>query len=404
MLTQIIHLYRTAFSGLSKETWLLSLVMLINRTGTMVVPFMSIYVTYILGKSLANAGLIITAFGAGAVLGSLAGGYLADRIGFHKVQISASVCSGLLFIAFGMTDHFLILCILATAMGFTSEAFRPANFTAIASYSKPENLTKSYSLNRLAINIGFGLGSTIGGVLASINYHLLFWVEGLVYILVGILIFALLPARKHVEKVKVNVNADQVKSGQSPLKDVFFIKFLLWVTLYITSFYLVFRLVPVYWKEFRGITESKIGFILGLNGIIIALFEMILVQYLQKKDRKSLFIIIGILFTAVSFIFLLFPGLPALAAALLMVIFLTVGEMLSLPFINTIVVQRATAENRGRYASAYAFTWSVAQIIGPLGGAFLVEKTSYTGLWATIILLCTVSATGIYILFRRSSY
>ncbi|HEY0610755.1 MAG TPA: MFS transporter, partial [Chitinophaga sp.] len=68
MLLRITHTYRASFSDLSRETWLLSLVMLVNRAGTMVVPFMSMYITQRMHRSIADAGLIITLFGAGAVL------------------------------------------------------------------------------------------------------------------------------------------------------------------------------------------------------------------------------------------------------------------------------------------------------------------------------------------------
>src|SRR5450631_1460222 len=74
------------------------------------------------------------------------------------------------------------------ALSLVNEAFRPANSTAIAHYSKEENRTRSYSLNRLAINLGWAAGGAIGGVLASINYHLLFWVDGVTNILAMILL------------------------------------------------------------------------------------------------------------------------------------------------------------------------------------------------------------------------
>ncbi|NBC09283.1 MAG: hypothetical protein GVY26_18990 [Bacteroidetes bacterium] len=86
MVQRSLQLYRDSFSGLSKEVWSLSGVMLINRAGTMVLPFLSVYLTQQLGFSLGQAGWIMSFFGAGSVLGAYLGGQLTDRIGFYETQ------------------------------------------------------------------------------------------------------------------------------------------------------------------------------------------------------------------------------------------------------------------------------------------------------------------------------
>ena len=395
MFNKIINTYKTAFSGLSKESWILSLVMLINRMGTMAAVFMSVYVTRIFGRSLADAGFVITLFGVGAVLGALSSGYFIKKIGFRAVQILTSILSGLLFIFFAKITDFQLLCMVAVLIGFFSEAFRPANFTAIAYYSKPEMMTKSYSLNRFAVNLGMGLGTAVGGILASIDYHLLFFVEGCTYIIVGVLILLLLPK---IRQLKKNRDENHISTAKSPWKDVLYLKFLLLILIYISSFLVVFKLVPVYWKDIQHINESAIGGILGLNGIIIAIFEMVLVQHLQTRKKDIIYIYVGIFIAAISFGLILFPVFSVLISAVIAIIFLTVSEMLALPFINTFVVNRAGEESRASYASAYTFVWSLSGIIAPAGGAFIADRFSYTALWVVLIVLCLISALGIKML------
>lgn len=392
MLRKVLQTYQDAFSGISKENWLLSFVILINRSGTMAIVFMSIYVTQILRYSLTQAGLIITVFGLGAVAGSLLGGYLTDKVGFRSVQILSSLFTGLLFIAFGFVQQFSWLCVTAALLGCIAETMRPANFAAIASYSNPQNLTKSYSLNRFAVNMGFGLGSIIGGMLASFDYQLLFWVEGLTYIVVACLIFFLLPAQKTLPAAPQN--SDRHYSG-SPWKDVLFLKFLLMILVYITCFILVFKLAPVYWKETAQMKESTIGLVLGLNGLLIALFEMILIQKLQQRGKDVTYIFLGILFTATGFIFLLLPVYSIVVSAFIVIVFVTLGEMFSLPFVNTFIILRANDFNKGKYAAAFSLVWSIANVIGPAGGALIAEKSSYPILWIIVIVLCLLSGWGV---------
>ena len=98
MLTATAKTYRNAYSGLSKQTWLLSLIMLINRSGTMVIPFMTLYLTSAeMGYSVGDAGIVFGLFGAGAFCGAWLGGRLTDKIGFYPVQLFTLTVGGILF-------------------------------------------------------------------------------------------------------------------------------------------------------------------------------------------------------------------------------------------------------------------------------------------------------------------
>jgi predicted MFS family arabinose efflux permease len=399
MFRKIANTYRDSFTGLSREIWLLSFVMLINRASTMVVPFMSMYITQSMHRSLTDAGLIITLFGVGSVLGSASGGYFIDKLGFRPVQIFTSLVGGILFMVFGHINHFPTLCAMTVVLSFVAEAFRPANFAAIATYSTPEKLTRSYSLNRLATNIGWGLGISIAGVLAAINYHLLFWVEGGTYILVSILITLLLPKARQQKKAITNPD-DSIKSS-SPWRDPFLLRFIICSIIYITCFMLMFRLVPVYWKEVLKIPEWMIGLFLGLNGLIIAAFEMVMVRRWENKRPNMHYIILGALATACGYLFLITPGIPPLIIATGTVILISTGEMLAFPFINTVIMSRANEKNRGKYAASYALSWSVAQISGPGGGALIAQRWGFTALWLLLVVLCIGCALVFKSLSRR---
>jgi len=399
MIQNILQSYRTSFSGLSRETWLLSVVILINRCGYMAVPFMSMYITQSLHRSIADAGLIITLFGIGSVMGAMVGGYFTDKIGFHPVQVVSLIISGVLFTLFGQINDFDKLCALTVILAFFVEAFKPANNTAVASYSTKENLTRSYALNRLATNIGFGFGTSVGGILASINYHLLFWVDGVVYISAGLLIIFLLPSNKKIilEQKSMIGNA----GGLSPWNDVFFIRLIIMVTFYMVAFVLLFRLVPVYWKEELNIGEATIGILIGMNGVIIALFEMVMIQKLGSRKPETYYIIAGILFTAVSYLFLVVPGVTPVIIGAATVFFFTIGEMLTLPYLNTMVMNRATELNRGKYSAAYSLSWAVAQIVGPAAGGYIAEHWGYNILWFALVLLSVGCAFGFRLLFQN---
>ena len=96
MLSPVLNLYKNAYTGLSRSTWLLSIVMLINRSGTMVVPFLTLYLIK-MGYSVSMAGIVFAFFGFGAFSGAYIGGRLTDKIGFYPVQIITLFGGGIMF-------------------------------------------------------------------------------------------------------------------------------------------------------------------------------------------------------------------------------------------------------------------------------------------------------------------
>lgn len=198
MLAATRRLYRDAYTGLSRDTWYLTLVMLINRSGTMVVPFMTIYCTQKLHFTLTQAGFIMGLFGFGSIIGALIGGKITDRFGFYIQQIVALFSGGVMFIVTRYLTSYPLLCVGVFVLSICNESFRPANAAAVAFYSTAENCTRSYSLNRLAVNLGWAVGGALGGFLASVSYGLLFWADGCTNVLAALLLLRLLPYRKTV--------------------------------------------------------------------------------------------------------------------------------------------------------------------------------------------------------------
>jgi len=82
-------------------------------------------------------------------------------------------------------------------------------------------------------------------------------------------------------------------------------------------------------------------------------------------------------------------------------IFLTLGEMMALPFINTVIMGKANEHNRGKFAAAFAVTWSAAQVLGPGGGALITQTWGYNALWITLIIVCISCALAFKFINRK---
>ncbi|NOT52475.1 MAG: MFS transporter [Chitinophagaceae bacterium] len=378
MINATAKTYRNAYAGLSGETWLLSLIMLINRSGTMVIPFMTLYLTSEeMGYTIGQAGFVFGLFGAGAFSGAWLGGRLTDKIGFYKVQLMTLIGGGLLFFVLGQMKSYPLICIFTFLLSFVNEAFRPANSTAIAFYSKEENRTRSYALNRLAINLGWAVGSGLGGFLAHINYELLFWVDGTTNIVAAIVMWLFLKPVNYKPSLQKDLTAPPARSAYD---DKTYLLFIVITMLFAACFFQLFTNLPVYFKKDLHFSEPFIGFLMAGNGIVIALVEMVLIYKLEGKRKSMVYISAGVFIVGLSFLLLNISG-AAVAIACTMIFMVTFGEILSLPFMNSYWIARTQASNRGQYAALYTMAWSAAQTLGPLGGAQLAQYSGFNTLW-----------------------
>lgn len=391
MVRRVTGLFKNAFGGLDRSIWLLALTQFINRVGTMVVFFLSVYLHDELGFDLGKVGIAMALFGAGSLLGTFIGGKLVDKIGYYPVMLSSLISGGIMFIVVGHLENFVVLCCGIFLMTATAEAFRPANMTAVSFYSNNENYTRAISLNRLAINLGFSFGPAIGGFLAAYNYQLIFWVDGTTCILAAAVVFFFLENKHHNKPVQKSDGP--LEKGRSALNDRIFLWFLPITMLYAMSFFQFFSTMPLYYKEVEHLDESQIGWLMALNGFLVAAIEMVMIYKIQNRWSIYNFIALGAFLVFVSYLSLLFAG--GYAWMFVITIVISFSEMFAMPFMNTFMNNRAHTARKGQYSSLYAMSWSAAQICTPLIATTMIAWQGYDGLWIVLGLVALIVFFGV---------
>ncbi|TDU42698.1 putative MFS family arabinose efflux permease [Gelidibacter sediminis] len=368
--------YLNTFRGLSKEVWWLAFITLINRAGTMVIPFLSLYLTTDLNFSLDDVAWIMTAFGFGSLVGSWIGGKLTDIIGYYKVMVISLILSGTLFIGMQYLDTFATVCIGIFILMAVADMFRPAMFVALNAYSKPENKTRSITLIRLAINLGFSAGPAVGGlIITTMNYGALFWIDGFSCMIAGLLLLKVL----HPKKSKA-LDTEESTTPLSAYTDTSFIIFLLAMVIFGIIFLQLISTIPYFYKEGVGLTEFEIGLLMAMNGLLIFTFEMPLIKWFENKSYTKIgLMIFGLLLICLSFLILVIN--PWLGFVIISMILLTFGEMIVFPFSNSFALDRAKRGLKGQYMALYSIAFSISHIFAHNVGFHLIDEFGFNNTW-----------------------
>lgn len=377
----LFQLYERAFSGLPRKVWLLSLIMVVNRSGAMVIPFLSVYLVNSMGYTATDAGWVMACFGAGGILGNYVGGLLNDRFGSWHIMIFSLVGAGFLHICIGQVTSFWILCPLVFMTSTVADAFRPANRAAIAIYSPPEHLTQSYGLQRLAANLGFSIGPALGGLLIfHYGFEILFWADGLTYLLAAVLFFFTLPADETsqplVSKEERVLRAETEPTTRAAHRQPWLLLMVLANAAIITTFFQFFSTVPVHLTA-NGYSEATIGSILTLSGIIIVVLEMPMVYLANQRFRPLPVMLVGTTLIAAGYFILPVGVGVGYGALVIWITLITLGEILYMPFTSTFVATHAPPARRGEYLGMLSASYSLAFVLTPLLGFQLAERLGY---------------------------
>ena len=376
---------------------MLALIILINRSGAMVIPFLGVYMANALNFSIKEIGTILSCFGLGAIAGSFLGGWLSDKIGHFLVQLYCLILSIPVFFLLPELKTPLSLSLGVFFLSVVTETFRPANSVAIASYSNPDNITKAFSLNRMAINLGFSIGPALGGFLAAFSYQLLFYGNGITSGIAGIvfyLYFRKLKGAKQPENI-----AESADTAISPWKDSKFLFFSFLCCLYSICFFQLLSTLPLFYREVKHLDEFEIGLILGFSGLVVFSLEMLLVHNAEKHMSAASAIIIGTLLCGISYMMLIFSGGFGLLYSSIFV--LCISEILAMPFMASVTIQRAPKGKQGAYMSLNALTFSAAHILSPFLGTRIASHYGFSSLWMATGAVSLVAALGFGWIMKR---
>ncbi|RXR20614.1 MFS transporter [Flavobacterium amnicola] len=399
-----LNTYFDNFRGFSKEIWVLTLITYINRAGAMVMLFLTKYLHESLFFSLTEIGWMLVCIGVGALFGNWLGGKLTDITGFYTVMLSSLFLTGFGIIAIMFLYDFVEICIGLFLVTAIADTYKPAMYVAVSNFTNKKNRTRALTLVRLAVNLGIISGPIIAGlVIKKDNYDMLFWIDGITCIL-AITIFMLLIDESKMYKARKMIHRKNKKELNSKpasiLNDSNFLIFLFASFLTAFLFFQLFTTIPLYNSEKLKLTELQIGLLLSLNGLLVFLFEMPLIGFLEKTEIDATKIILfGAAFMTSGFFFLLFSN--SIVFLIISILLITIGQILLFSFSNTFAFTRAISGHEGKYMAFYAMSFSAAQILSPKIGLIVIDNYNYFSNWLLMSIIGLIGISLYYLLDKN---
>ena len=397
MFRSIATAYRDAFSGLSRSVWLLSVASLINRAGTMVMPFLVLFLVEKRGFTKTQAGQTLALYGLAAMAASYYGGRLCDRFGPLRVMRWSLVLTGLSFWALGAVPGRLAISAMVLVLALVGEVFRPANLSALTLASDAAERTRSIALMRLAVNAGMTVGPSVGGLLAAFSYGWLFLADGATSILAAVLLFFAFPGVRTPGAPAPRPAGSA--PARSPFRDLPMMAMLGLMFLLSVVVFQILSTFPLSLRDLYGFSEARIGVTLASNTVIIVLFEMVLIHSLARRDPLKVAGFGSFLFGAGL---ALLPFGRGLGYAVFTVAIWTVGEMLAFPLMTSAVAARAPEELRGTYMGLLNFSFATGYVVAPLVGTWVYEQLGARTLWLGCGVVGVLVWAGFYAVAART--
>jgi predicted MFS family arabinose efflux permease len=379
-----------SLKGLPRDLWILSAASLINRAGTMVLPFLVLYLTREQGWSAPRAGLALAVYGAGSIIAAPLAGRLSDKIGPLPIMRWSLIITGLLLLAYPFVSGFAGVIAITLVWAVASEAFRPASLALIADIVTPEQRKPAYALTRLAINLGMSVGPAAAGFIAAKSFSLIFVVDAVTTIAAGlVLFFTPLASVRHVPQGGPLAGPIAQLRRVLVLDDRRYLLFLGALFLTGVVFFQHEGALPLFLVEDLGLSPAFYGLLFTVNTVMIVFMEVPLNAATADWPHRRALAIGAFLFAAGSGIFVFANGPGVIVAG---VMIWTVGEMMLFPQASAYVAEIAPPHRRGEYMGAYSLSFSLAFAFAPWAGTATFAAFGAVILWVGVFIVGCLSA------------
>ena len=381
---------RESLRELPRGAWILFFGTFLNKFGTFVLPFLTIYLTR-LGYSAGQASMAIGAYGVGTLAASLLGGYLADRLGRRKTIVLSMFSVAGVMLCFSQARALPLIILLSAVAGLTGELYRPACSALLADLVPAGKRVTAFAAYRMAFNAGWAFGPATAGLLAKKSFLWLFVGDAATSLLFGLVAWFALPAGLRGTRAGNAIGETiRVVREDARFRQVLFASLAIWLV-----FVQVFSTMSLLITS-SGFSPSAYGLLISLNGLMVVFFELPLTTITKRFPARRV-MALGYLLIGAGFASNVLPRTIPLLVLTMAV--LTLGEMIAMPVASAYVADLAPASQRGLYMGTFGLIGALTFVCGPSLGLLLFSANPMA-LWI-LCGVCGLLAAAIILAERR---
>ena len=358
---------RADIRSMPASAWVLFAGSFVNRLGTFVLPFLTLYLTAS-GYSPAQAGVAIACYGFGGLLAQVTGGLVADRLGRRNAIALSMFGASVLTLTLWRATSLAAIYPITFALAAFAELYRPASGALIADLLPAEKRVTAFTLYRLTVNVGWAAGLAIGGFLADRNFAFAFIGDAITSATFGVIALVALP---HGRRTAKEQERHLATARASIASDRGFLLFLASVLVTGLVYSQNVSTLPLHVRD-AGYAASTYGLLQALNGTLVVVFELVVISWTQRFERFRM-IALGNLLIGLGFATLV--AAATVPAMVLFVLIWTLGEMVESPLASAVAADRAPEHARGRYQAAYGSMFGLAWMLGPVLGTTIYQAS-----------------------------
>ncbi|HTZ42492.1 MAG TPA: MFS transporter [Jatrophihabitans sp.] len=349
----------------------------INRLGGFFQTFLVLFLTH-RGFGKAEAGFALTAYGIGSLIGIVAGGALADRLGPRLATIYSMAGTAVLLLAILYLGSYPAVLTAVVLCGLANQLCRPASATLLSQLTAAERQVMIFALYRWALNLGTTAAPLLAAVFISVGYWMLFWAEAIAAVAYLVIAAVYLPRRKPVAEQQAKSAADKAATGyRAMFGDRRFLLYLLAMLVNSTVYIQYISTLPLTMHD-AGLALAWYSGVVALNGFLVICFELLVTKVVQRWPIK---VTMAAGFTCLGAGFSLYAlpwGVGIFFAGCLV---WTMAEMVGGPTMFAYPGIAAPERLRGRYIGSMQLMFNLGSAVGPGLGVFLYDAIGLNVWW-----------------------
>ena len=380
--------------------WALVAVTFIDHIGGFLLfPFFALYVTKKFEVGLTEVGILFALFAISGLFGSFIGGALTDRLGRRNMIIFSLITSAFSTLAMGFVNQLETFYLIAVISGLFNSTGGPAYNAIIGDLLPEKQRAQGFSIMRVAFNVSAAIGPAIGGLLASRSYLALFITDAIISSIVAVLVYLIIPETKPESRpgTKPETLTQSFKGYFLVLRNVAFVFFILASALAWTVYMNFNSTLGVFLRDIHNIPESGYGALISINAIMVVTLQFWITRKLEKYPPMLMMAAGTLVF---AFGFLMYGLFNSYLWFIIAMVFITIGEMITVPISNAEVINFAPEDMRGRYGAVYGLAWTIPSMIGPYLAGLLIDNYNPNWLWYACGILGTLAAFSFIAIHR----